>query len=288
MTVQLAEPGTLQVTTPTEREVVLSRLFDAPRKMVFDALTRPELLPRWLVAPGRTLQVCEIDLKPGGAYHYVWRGHGKSDIGMRGVHREVVPPERIVRTEAWEDWDAGESLVTTVLSEEEGKTRFTATILFPSREIRDAVVKAGLEHGAEEGYDKLDGLLVSMTMSMRLELVPVPVSDIDCAKVFYVEKIGFHCDHDVHPSETVRVCQLTPPGSACSIVLGAGLPGIAMPAGSLRGLHLVVADIIASRAALVARGVKVGEVIDLGGIKFAPFSDPDGNTWTLQEIPPGR
>jgi uncharacterized protein YndB with AHSA1/START domain/catechol 2,3-dioxygenase-like lactoylglutathione lyase family enzyme len=285
MTTQLME--TLQVTTPTEREVVLTRTFDAPRAQVFDALTRPELLKRWLVAPGRTLQICEIDLRPGGAYHYVWRGPGKTDIGMRGVHHEVVPLERIVRTEAWEDWDAGDSLVTTVLHEESGKTRFTTTILFPSREVRDAVVKSGLEHGAEEGYDKLDALL-SMKASMKLELVPVPVSDIDRAKAFYVEKIGFHADHDMQPNETVRVCQLTPPGSACSIVLGAGLPGIAMPAGSLRGLHLVVADIVESRATLVARGVTVGQVIDLGGIKFAPFSDPDGNTWTLQEIPSGR
>jgi catechol 2,3-dioxygenase-like lactoylglutathione lyase family enzyme len=120
---------------------------------------------------------------------------------------------------------------------------------------------------------------------MKLELVPVPVSDVDRAKAFYVEKIGFNADHDVRPNDTVRVVQLTPPGSACSIVLGTGLPGINMPSGSLRGLHLVVKDIIKSREALAARGVAVGEVVDMGGIKFVSFSDPDGNTWVLQEIP---
>jgi catechol 2,3-dioxygenase-like lactoylglutathione lyase family enzyme len=121
-------------------------------------------------------------------------------------------------------------------------------------------------------------------MDMKLELVPVPVSDIDVAKTFYVEKIGFKVDHDVRPNDTVRVCQLTPPGSACSIVLGKGMPGIEMPSGSLRGLHLVVADIEKAREDLASRDVAVGEVINMGGIKFVGFSDPDGNKWVLQEI----
>lgn len=122
-------------------------------------------------------------------------------------------------------------------------------------------------------------------MNLKLELIPVPVADIDRAKSFYVEQAGFHLDHDVRPSTTVRVVQLTPPGSACSIVLGAGMPGLAMPAGSLRGLHLVVADIAAARATLAGRGVPMGDIQDMGGIKYASFRDPDGNTWTLQEIP---
>ena len=121
-------------------------------------------------------------------------------------------------------------------------------------------------------------------MNMKLELVPVPVADIDRAKAFYVEQAGFHADHDVRPGGAVRVVQLTPPGSACSIVLAEGLPGIDMPPGSLRGLHLVVADIIAAREALAGRGVDVGGLVDLGGVKYASFADPDGNTWTLQEI----
>ena len=121
-------------------------------------------------------------------------------------------------------------------------------------------------------------------MDLKLELIPVPVADINRAKAFYTEQVGFRLDHDVRPSATVRVVQLTPPGSACSIVLSAGLAGIAMPAGSLRGLHLVVANIAEARAELAGRGVLMGEIQDLGGIKYSAFKDPDGNTWTLQEI----
>ena len=125
-------------------------------------------------------------------------------------------------------------------------------------------------------------------MDMKLELVPVPVSDVDRAKAFYVEQVGFNADHDVRPGGPVRVVQLTPPGSGCSIVLSTGLPGIEMPPGSLRGLHLVVTDIRATRGALLDRGVEVSEIDEQGmGIKYASFSDPDGNTWALQEIPPG-
>jgi catechol 2,3-dioxygenase-like lactoylglutathione lyase family enzyme len=125
-------------------------------------------------------------------------------------------------------------------------------------------------------------------MDMKLELVPVPVSDIDRAKAFYVDRAGFNADHDVRPGGPVRVVQLTPPGSACSIVLSSGLPGIEMPPGSLRGLHRVVTEIRAARAALLGRGVEVSEIDEQGmGIKYASFSDPDGNTWALQEIPPG-
>jgi catechol 2,3-dioxygenase-like lactoylglutathione lyase family enzyme len=122
-------------------------------------------------------------------------------------------------------------------------------------------------------------------MDMKLELVPIPVTDIDRAKAFYVEKLGFVEDLDVRLTDTVRVVQVTPPASACSIVLGAGLPMIAMEPGSIRGLHLVVKDIADSRDELASRGVNVDEIDDQGqGVKYAGFSDPDGNTWTLQEM----
>jgi catechol 2,3-dioxygenase-like lactoylglutathione lyase family enzyme len=120
---------------------------------------------------------------------------------------------------------------------------------------------------------------------MKLELVPVPVSDIDRAKAFYVEQLGFNADHDVRPVDGVRVVQLTPPGSACSIVLGAGLPQLKMDPGSLRGLHLVVPDIRSARNNLLQRGVRVGVVEDMGGVLFASLTDSDGNSWVLQEIP---
>ncbi|HEY3437750.1 MAG TPA: VOC family protein [Actinotalea sp.] len=123
-------------------------------------------------------------------------------------------------------------------------------------------------------------------MDMKLELVPIPVSDVDRAKAFYVDLLGFVADVDVEPVEGVRVVQVTPPGSACSIGFGTGLAAYdASPPGSVKALHLVVADIDAARAELAARGVEVGPVQDVGGgVRYAGFADPDGNTLTLQEM----
>ncbi len=121
---------------------------------------------------------------------------------------------------------------------------------------------------------------------MRLELVPIPVGDIDNAVSFYVGKVGFVLDHDVKPTDDVRVVQLTPRGSSCSIVLAEGLPAFSAEPGSIRGLHLVVDDIDAARSELVDRGVEVDDVADIGGgVRMAGFVDPDGNTWALQELP---
>ncbi|MBE1573491.1 VOC family protein [Amycolatopsis roodepoortensis] len=120
---------------------------------------------------------------------------------------------------------------------------------------------------------------------LLLELVPVPVTDIERAKAFYQDRLGFRLDVDVNPKPGVRIVQLTPPGSACSITLAEGLPTLDMPPGTLRGLHLVVADIEAARAELVERGVEISEVEDLGGVFYAYFADPDGNTWCLQHMP---
>ena len=129
--------------------------------------------------------------------------------------------------------------------------------------------------------------MTSTPPEMRLELVPIPVSDVDSAKAWYVDKAGFKLDVDVQPMEGMRVIQLTPPGSACSIVFGTGMEGIStMQPGSIKGLHLVVTNIEDARAALVARGTEFDEVMDMGGVKYAWFSDPDGNTWGLQEFPP--
>lgn len=121
---------------------------------------------------------------------------------------------------------------------------------------------------------------------MRLELVPVPVSDVDRAKAFY-QQAGFALLVDVEPAPGMRVVQLTPPGSSCSIVFGTGMEGISeMEPGSLKGLHLVVRNMEEARQALIGRGVQVGETSDMGGVKYAEMSDPDGNIWLLQEFPP--
>ena len=121
---------------------------------------------------------------------------------------------------------------------------------------------------------------------MKLELVPVPVADVDRAKAFY-EQAGFDLLVDTSVQDTMRVVQFTPPGSACTIVFGTGMPGISdMQPGSVQGLHLVVDDITEARDALTARGVEVDEVTDVNQVKYAAFRDPDGNTWLLQEFPP--
>ena len=154
-TITTKDSGKLQVTTPTDRELVMSRVFDAPRSLVFDALTRPELLRGWYGPREWSLVVCEIDLNVGGAWRFVTRRPDGKEIGQRGVYREIVPPERIVNTESWEDWNPGELLVTTVLVEHDGKTTFTSTSLFPSQEVRDMLIKAGMTSGAAETFDKL-------------------------------------------------------------------------------------------------------------------------------------
>ena len=123
-------------------------------------------------------------------------------------------------------------------------------------------------------------------MDMKLELVPVPVVDVDAALTFYTERLGFHLDVDVEPAPGVRIVQLTPPGSACSILLSTGLPDLAdMAPGDVKGLHLVVNDIAQARAELVDRGVDIAEIVDVGGgVKYAWLADLDGNTLTLQEM----
>jgi catechol 2,3-dioxygenase-like lactoylglutathione lyase family enzyme len=124
-------------------------------------------------------------------------------------------------------------------------------------------------------------------MEMRLEVVPMPVSDVDAAKAFYTEQVGFKLDHDVRPAAGMRVVQMTPRGSACSVVIGEGLP-LGEP-GSVKGVQLVVADIDAARQSLAGRGVSVGAVQQLGpegtpGSRFCFFEDPDGNGWAVQEL----
>jgi uncharacterized protein YndB with AHSA1/START domain len=150
----------LEITTPTDREIVMTRVFNAPRRLVFDAWTKPELLRRWLgVRAGWTMAVCEVDLRVGGSYRYVWRGPD-GDMGMGGVYREIVRPERIVCTEKFDDpWYEGEAIDTLVLVEADGKTTVTTTVTYVSREVRDAVLKSGMASGVGESYDKLDEVL---------------------------------------------------------------------------------------------------------------------------------
>jgi uncharacterized protein YndB with AHSA1/START domain len=150
--------GTLQVVTPSEREIVLTRVFNAPRNLVFDAMTKPELLKRWFGPRGWSLETSEVDLRIGGAWRSVMQGPDGKTMGMSGVYREIVPPARLVSTESFDDYP-GESLNTLVLTENAGKTILTVTIQYASQEIRDLVIKSGMEHGAAETYDRLAELL---------------------------------------------------------------------------------------------------------------------------------
>ena len=162
----MTNTGTLKLTTPTDREIVLTRTFDAPRHLVFEAMSRPELLQRWLLGPpGWSMVVCENDLKVGGAFRHVWRHADGKEMAMDGVYHEVVPPERIVRTERFAfgcESQAGEQLATLVLMEHDGQTALTLTVLYPLKEARDATIASGMERGVAASYDRLAQLLPAL------------------------------------------------------------------------------------------------------------------------------
>ena len=157
------EKNKLQVTTPSDRSIAMTRAFNAPRSMVFDALTKPELIKRWLgQLEGWKWVACDVDLKVGGAYRYEWQGPNGEKMAMGGVYREIVRPERIVATEKFdEEWYAGDAVDTTVLEEKNGKTTLTLTVLYGSKEIRDGVLKSPATGGVATGYDKLEELLAA-------------------------------------------------------------------------------------------------------------------------------
>ena len=149
-------------TTPSDLEIVAVRVVDAPRTLVWDMWTKPEHVPHWMTGPeGWTMPVCEIDLRPGGTWHFVWRKADGKEMGMDGEYREIVPPERLVNTERWGgDW--AESLNTLVLTEENGKTTMTCTVTYPSKEARDRAVGTGMKDGWARSYDLMDEYLRTM------------------------------------------------------------------------------------------------------------------------------
>jgi uncharacterized protein YndB with AHSA1/START domain len=153
--------GTLKVNLPSDCEITLTRAFRAPRQLVYEAFSKPELLKRWFGPCGWSLVTCDVDVRVGGGFRFVLRGPDGRKLGMRGVYREITPPERSVHVESFDDFP-GESQVTAIFTEQDGQTTLNATILYPSRKVRDAVIKSGMEHGAAESYDKLTELLSSM------------------------------------------------------------------------------------------------------------------------------
>ena len=156
----VANSGTLEVSTPSDREIRLTRLFDAPRRLVFDAMTKPEHVRQWwgILSPEYSVTLCEIDLRVGGAWHYVGQGP-RGPAGFHGVYREIVAPERLVFTEIYDPFPGEESVVTTVFTDEHGKTRMTMTARYSSLEVRDMVLGTGMARGAGLSYDMLERVL---------------------------------------------------------------------------------------------------------------------------------
>jgi uncharacterized protein YndB with AHSA1/START domain len=155
--------GTFRVTTPSEREIRMTRLFDAPRQLVFEAMSKPEHVRRWwgCLNEGYSVPVCEIDLRPGGRWRFVNR-HPEGEAAFHGEYREITPPSRIVFTEVFEDFPDSVSVVTAELADEGGKTRLTATIEYPSKDVRDMVIASGMSTGAGISYDRLEDLLAEL------------------------------------------------------------------------------------------------------------------------------
>jgi uncharacterized protein YndB with AHSA1/START domain len=156
------KPNPTTFTTPTDRELVITRVVDAPRTLVWDVWTSPEHLPHWLLGPeGWTMPVCEIDLRPGGAWRWGWRREDGSQMEMHGIYKEIAPPERLVSTEAWGgDWP--ETINTLLLTEENGKTTITQRILYSSKEARDAALQTGMKEGVMVSFDRLARYLRSL------------------------------------------------------------------------------------------------------------------------------
>ena len=156
-------PNTLKVTTPTDLEIVLTRTFDAPRTLVWEAMSKPELLKQWLFGPpGWVMTTCEDDLRVGGTFRWAWSGPDGIAMAMHGVYREVTPPERVVRTEVFDfgcDAQGGEQLSTLLLQEADSKTNLTLTVLYDSKEARDGALASGMERGVSAGYDRLEEML---------------------------------------------------------------------------------------------------------------------------------
>jgi uncharacterized protein YndB with AHSA1/START domain len=159
----VANSGTYQTSTPSDREIVLTRLFDAPRHLVFDAMTKPEHVKRWwgCLDDRYSVPICEIDLRPGGSWRFVGRSP-QGEYTFYGVYREIARPDRLVFTEIYAPYPDVESVVTTVFTEEAGKTRLTVTALYPSTDVRDTVLSSGMERGAGISYDRLEELVAEL------------------------------------------------------------------------------------------------------------------------------
>lgn len=164
----VANSKSFQVTTPTDTQIRLTRLFDAPRELVWEAMSKPEHIRRWWgqLGEGYSVPVCEVDLRSGGRWRFVNK-HPKGEVAFSGVYKEISPPDRIVFTEVMEPYPEPGSIVTAVFTEENGKTRLTATVEYFTKEVRDMVLDSGMERGAAMSYDRLDEVATELLQSRR-------------------------------------------------------------------------------------------------------------------------
>jgi len=155
--------GAATLTMPSERELVITRVFDAPPKLVWEAMTNPEHVRKWYGLRSLTMSVCEIDLRPGGAWRYAQRAPDGQEFAFSGEYREIVPPERIVMTEGWEAMPGHEYLVTVTFEEQDGKTKMTSHLVYQNGADRDGHLQSGMESGMQETFDRLDEHLATMS-----------------------------------------------------------------------------------------------------------------------------
>ena len=211
-------------TTPSDRELVITRTFDAPRSVVFDAWTNCVHVPQWMLGPdGWTMPVCEVDLRPGGAWHFVWRGADGKNMEMRGVYKEIARPERLVSTESWGgEWP--ETLNTLTLSEQDGKTTITETVRYASKDVRDKALQSGMKEGVEQSFNRLATLVQRIAVSPDIEIVRL--LDAPQKLVFKAwtepERLkqwwgpnGWtlpHCTVDLRPGGAMHFCMRSPDG----------------------------------------------------------------------------
>lgn len=161
-----ANSESFKVTTPSDREIRMTRLFNAPRRLVFEAMTKPEHVKQWWgrLGDGYSVPVCEIDLRPGGRWRFVNR-HPKGEVAFFGEYREITPPSSLVFTEIFEQFPDSVSVVTAEFSEEDGMTRLTVTVEYPSLQVRDMVMGSGMARGAGISYDRLEDLVAALQQS---------------------------------------------------------------------------------------------------------------------------
>ena len=270
--------GALKVTTPSPNEIVLTRTFDAPWRLVYEALTRPELIRRWWGVTRGTMTVCEVDLRVGGRYRFAQRTPGGMEVAFNGEFLELAPPERTVQTQRYEG-APGEAVMTTVLREERGRTTMIATTVYSSQEVRDMVIRSGMEDGAAESYDALDAV-VRGGIFEKVAFTMYPIRDTARARAFYERTLGLAVGSC---SDNGIWTEYDLPGGGCLALFRTDDTAPSASAGGTIALEVRDLD------ALVARLETAGVTVKMKGIEspvchMAVILDSEGNSILLHQL----